>query len=70
MYSSGRLGHRLHEHLREQIEADRRDVAVLLGAEKAAGPPDLEVAHGDLDAATKLVVLLDRREPLDRLLRE
>ena len=65
---ASRFADRLHQHLREQVEADRREVAGLLGAEQRAGAADLEVAHGDLDAAAQVGVLADGHEALGGLL--
>ena len=38
---AARLGHRLAQHLRKQVKAHARQVAVLLGAHKRAGAADL-----------------------------
>ena len=36
----------------------------LVRAEEVAGPADLQVAHGDLEAGAQLGVLADRPQPL------
>ena len=59
--------HRLVEHLHVELEAERRHVAGLLVAEQVAGPAQLEVAHGDLEAGPELGVVAQRRQPLGRL---
>ena len=46
----GQLGDRLVQHLDVELEAERGDVAGLLGAEQVAGAADLEVAHRDREA--------------------
>ena len=50
------LGHRLLEDAGVRVEADRGDVAVLLGAEQVAGAADLQVAHRDLEARAQRLV--------------
>ena len=35
-----------------------------------AGPPDIEVLHGDMDTATQLGEVLDRLQPAPCLLRQ
>ena len=55
--------HRLLQHLHVQLEADRRDVPGLLGAEQVAGAADLQVAHRDLEPRAELGVVGERREP-------
>ena len=64
------LGHRLVHHLAVEVVADGGDVAALVLAEQVAGAADLEVAHGDLEAAPELGGLADRAEPLVGLLGE
>ena len=59
----GELGHCLVEHLDVELEAERRDVTGLLGAEQVAGTADLEVAHRDLEAGAELGVVGERRKP-------
>ena len=54
---AARLGHRLAQHLRKQVKAHARQVAVLLGAHKRAGAADLQVAHGDAHAAAQVLEL-------------
>ena len=58
------------DHLREQVEADRRHVARLLGAHQAAGAADLKVAHGDAHTASQVGMLVQRRQTRLRLLGE
>ena len=67
---AGELGHGLVEHLDVELEAERRDVAGLLGAEQVAGAADLEVAHRDLEAGAELRVVGERRQPRARLRRQ
>ena len=55
------------EHLDVELEAERGDVAGLLGAEQVAGAADLEVAHRDREAGAELGVVGERREPRARL---
>ncbi len=62
------LGDHLVDHLAVQVVADGGDVARLAGAEQVAGAPDLEVAHGDLEAAAELGGLTDRLQPFVCLL--
>ena len=62
------LGHRLGDHLAVEVVADGGDVAGLGLAEQVAGAADLEVAHGDLEAAAELGGLADRLQPLVGLL--
>ena len=47
---AGELGDDLVQHLDVELEAERGDVAGLLGAEQVAGAADLEVAHRDREA--------------------
>ena len=63
----GQLGHGLAEQLDVELEADRGDVAGLLGAEQVAGAADLEVAHRDREARAELRVVGERGEPGARL---
>ena len=67
---AGELGHGLVQHLDVELEAERGDVARLLGAEQVAGAADLEVAHRDLEAGAELGVVGERREPRARLGRQ
>src|SRR6185295_20193793 len=53
----------LLEELRIQIEPHRGDMAMLLGPQEVAGPPDLEVAEGQLEPRPQLGELLDDLEP-------
>ena len=53
------LGHRLGHQLHVEVVAHRGDVARLVRAQQVAGPPDLQVAHGDLEARAELGVLAD-----------
>ena len=64
------LVHRLLQHLRVHLEADRRDVAALLVAQQVAGAADLQVAHGDLEAGAQLGVVGQRLQARRRLGRE
>ena len=57
------LGDGLVEHLDVQLEAERGDVAGLLGAEQVARAADLEVAHRDREAGAELGVVGERRQP-------
>ena len=66
----GELGHGLVEHLDVELEAERRDVTRLLGAEQVAGAADLEVAHRDLEAGAELGVVGERRQARARLRRQ
>ena len=59
---AGELGHGLVEHLDVELEAEGGHVARLLGTEQVAGAPDLEVAHGDLEARAELGVVGERRQ--------
>src|SRR5439155_20851917 len=58
------LRHRFTHHLDVEVVADGSDVTRLALAEEVAGPPDLEVAHGDLEPRTELGGLADRLQPL------
>src|SRR5437899_2159646 len=62
--------HRFLEELRVELEADRGDVAVLLGAEDVPCPADLEVLHRDLEAGAELARFEHRLEALAGLLIE
>ncbi len=62
--------HRLIQHLAVQIIPYRLHVAVLLCAKQISRSPDLQVAHGNLKAATKLRKLLDRSQSFLRDLLE
>src|SRR3954447_2870977 len=53
--------HGFVQQLDVELEADRRDVAGLLGAEQLTGAADLEVAHRDREAGTELGVVGERR---------
>ena len=67
---AGELGDGLVEHLDVELEAERGDVARLLGAEEVARAADLEVAHRDLEAGAELGVVGQRRQPGPRLRRQ
>ena len=67
---AGELADGFGDHLDVEVEADRGDVARLLGAEQAARAADLEVAHRDLEAGTEIGELADRLQPFVRLFRE
>ena len=58
------------EQLDVELEAERGDVARLLGAEQVAGAADLEVAHRDREAGAELGVVGERRQPRPRLRRQ
>ena len=60
--------HGLAEHLVVELEADLHHVAALVLAEHLAGAADLEVVHREVEARAQLLHLLDRVEPLRRLL--
>ena len=64
------LRDRLPQHLRKQIEAHARQVAVLLGADQRAGASDLEVAHGDAHAASQVLEFGERGQARRCLLRQ
>ena len=55
------LGDDLVQHLDVELEAERGDVAGLLGAEQVAGAADLEVAHRDREPGAELGVVGERR---------
>ena len=67
---AARLGHCLAQHLRKQVKAHARQVAVLLGAHKRAGTTDLQVAHGDAHAAAQVLELGKRGQARRCLLGE
>ena len=52
------LLHGLAQHAVVGLEAHRRDVPALLQPQDVAGPADLQVAHGDLEAAAQVGELL------------
>ena len=54
---AARLGHGLAQHLRKQVKAHARQVAVLLGTHQRTGAADLQVAHGDAHAAAQVLEL-------------
>ena len=54
---AARLGHGLAQHLRKQVKAHARQVAVLFGSHKRAGAANLQVAHGDAHAAAQVLKL-------------
>ena len=54
---AARLGHGLAQHLRKQVKAHARQVAVLLGTHERTGTTDLQVAHGDAHAAAQVLEL-------------
>src|SRR5918996_435201 len=53
---------RLAEKPHVELEADRRDVAGLFGAEEVARAADLQVSHGDGEAGPELCVVGQRGE--------
>ena len=53
----------MFEELAIQLEADGGDVAALFGAQEVARATNLEVAHGDFEAAAEGGVLPDGGEP-------
>ena len=58
------VGHRLGDELHVEVVADGRDRTRLVVTEQVAGAADLEVAHGDLEAAAERRVVADRAKPL------
>ncbi len=58
------LGHRLGHHLDVEVVADGGDVAGLVAPEQVAGPADLQVAQGDLEARAQLGVVPDGPQAL------
>ncbi len=58
------LGHGLGHELHIEVVAHRGDVAGLVLAQQVARPPDLEVAHGDLEPGPELGLLADGPQPL------
>ena len=54
---AARLGHGLAQHLRKQVKAHARQVAVLLSAHQRTGAANLQVAHGDTHAAAQVLEL-------------
>ena len=67
---AARLGHGLSQHLRKQVKAHTRQVAVLLGAHKRTGAADLQVAHGNAHAAAQVLELGKRGQARRCLLGE
>ena len=67
---AARLGHGLSQHLRKQVKAHTRQVAVLLGAHERTGTADLQVAHGDAHAAAQVLELGKRGQARRCLLGE
>ena len=61
---------RLGEQLRVEVEADGRQVAVLLPAEDVAGAADLEVGQRDLEPGAQLGRVEDGLQPLAGNLRQ
>ena len=60
--------HGFGQHVVVELEADLLHVAALALAEHFAGAADLEVVHREVEARAELFHLLDRVEPLLRLL--
>ena len=58
----------LFHHLGVELEAHRGDLAGLLPAQEVAGAADLQVVERQLEAAPQLVQLLQRPQPLLRVL--
>ena len=54
---AARLGHGLSQHLRKQVKAHTRQVAVLFGTHERTGAANLQVAHGDAHAAAQVLEL-------------
>ena len=54
---AARLCHGLPQHLRKQVKAHARQVAVLFGAHQRTGAANLQVAHGDTHAAAQVLEL-------------
>jgi hypothetical protein len=55
---------RLLQQPRVQVEADRRDMAALLGPQQISSAANLQIAHGDSEASAKLGGLLNRLQAL------
>ena len=67
---AARLGHGLAQHLRKQVKAHARQVAVLLGTHERTGTADLQIAHGDAHAAAQVLELGKRGQTRRSLLGE
>ena len=67
---SRELGDSFTEELDIELEAERGQVPVLLGAEQLARPADLEVAHRDRESGAELGVVGERRQAGARLRRQ
>ena len=52
----------LSEDFLVHVEAQFRDKTALFATEEVTRTPDIEVAHGDLDAAAEVAELLNRLE--------
>jgi hypothetical protein len=50
----------LFKQLAVQVEADRCNMAALLGPQKIAGTANFQIAHGDFKSASQSRVLLNR----------
>ena len=64
------LVYRLLQDLLVRLVTQIRYETALLGPQHIAGPPDIEVLHGDMDTATQLGEVLDRLQPAPCLLRQ
>ncbi len=60
------LSHGAIEHLDVEVEPQRRDVAVLAGAQELAGAADLQVRRGQPEARAQLAELLQSAQALAR----
>ena len=66
--SAGQFGYRLVDHLAVEVVAHRCYVSTLAGPQEVAGPPDLQVSHGDAEARTQFSGLSDGAKTLVSLL--
>ena len=64
------LVYRLLQDLLVRLVTQIRYETALLSPQHIAGPPDIEVLHGDMDTATQLGEVLDRLQPAPCLLRQ
>jgi len=64
------LANGLGDHLAVQVVPHSCDVTALRLAQQVAGAPNLQVAHGDLEAAAQLGCFADGLQPLVGLLAE
>ena len=59
-----------YQELAIKVISDRFHMPMLFTAQQIAGPPDLQVAHGDSDAAAKFRILTDGSKAFLRHLAE